>query len=158
LRAEHSSLAARRLSGEQVVAVPEIAGDTLELIVELRPADASCCGIVVRATPDGAEQTRICYDATLRQLIVDRSRSSQDQAVDATLHAAPLTLEPDEPLRLHLFVDRSVLEVFANERVSITSRIYPTRLDSRGVALIVESGEVELVALDAWRLRGIWEA
>jgi beta-fructofuranosidase len=37
---------------------------------------------------------------------------------------------------LRIFVDRSILEVFANDRVSITTRIYPTRRDSLGVALL----------------------
>jgi beta-fructofuranosidase len=48
-------------------------------------------------------------------------------ATDRNLHTAPLALGPDESLRLQVFLDRSVLEVFANQRVSITSRLYPGR-------------------------------
>ena len=51
-----------------------------------------------------------------------------------------------------------MLEVFANERISITSRIYPTRADSVGVALLAEGAEAQLNALDAWQLRSIWNA
>jgi hypothetical protein len=40
-----------------------------------------------------------------------------------------------------------------NERISITSRIYPTRADSVGVALLTEHGEARLNALDAWQMR-----
>ena len=58
------------------------------------------------------------------------------------MHVAPLILGPDEPLRLHIFLDRSVLEVFANDRISITSRIYPTRADSTCVALLAERGKL----------------
>ena len=128
----------------QVVVVPDVSGDTLELLVELAPAREGLCGIVVRRSPDGSEQTQITYDAALRQLIVDRTHASLDPATDRNLHVAPLTLGPDEPLRLHIFLDRSVLEVFANERVSITSRIYPTRADSLGVALLAERGDARL--------------
>ena len=89
----------------------------------------------------------------LHQLVVDRTQSSLDLTSDRNLHVAPLTLGPDEPLRLQIFLDRSVLEVFANERISITSRIYPTRADSVGVALLAEHGEARLNALDAWQIR-----
>ena len=112
---------------------------------------------MVRRSPDGAEQTRIVYDAAQGQLIVDRTHASQDLATDRNPHVAPLTLGPDEPLRLHIFLDRSVLEVFANERVTITSRIYPTRPDSLGVALLAERDDAHLASLDVWQLGSSWD-
>jgi beta-fructofuranosidase len=156
LRAEHTHSAAVDVPAGHVVVVPDISGDTLELIVELAPAREGLCGIVVRCSPDGSEYTQIAYDAVLHQLVIDRTHTSLDPATDRNLHVAPLTLGPDEPLRLHIFLDRSVLEVFANERVSITSRIYPTRPDSLGVALLAERGEAQLCYLDAWQMRSIW--
>jgi len=113
------------------------------------------CGIVVRCSPDGSEQTQITYDAVLHQLVVDRTHASLDPTTDHNMHVAPLTLGPDEPLRLHMFLDRSVLEVFANDRISINSRIYPTQDDSTGVALLAERGEAQLIGLDAWQLQTI---
>jgi beta-fructofuranosidase len=156
LRAEQTSCDPIALPAGQIVALPAVAGDTLELFVELEPARQGRSGIVVRRTPDGAEQTQIYYNAALRQVIVDRTRSSLNPATDRNLHAAPLTLGPVEPLRLRIFLDRSVLEVFANERVSITSRVYPTRADSLGVALLAEHEGARLLRLDAWQMRTIW--
>jgi beta-fructofuranosidase len=155
LRGEHTHRADMDVPASQVVVLPEVRGDALELAVELAPAPEGLCGIIVRQTSDGAEQTRIYYDATLRQLIVDRTQSSLDLTTDRNLHVAPLALGPDELLRLHIFLDRSVLEVFANERVSITSRIYPTRADSLGVALLAEQADARLLSLDAWQMRSI---
>lgn len=139
-------------AGQQIV-LPEIQGDTLELLVEFAPPREGLCGLVVRRSPDDAEQTRITYDAALHQVIVDRTRASLDPTTDHTMHIAPLTLGAEEPLRLHVFLDRSVLEIFVNERISITSRIYPTRADSMGVALLAERGAARLRSLDAWQLR-----
>jgi beta-fructofuranosidase len=153
LRAEHIHRADIDVPAGQQVVLADVIGDTLELQVELRPARQGLCGIVVRRTPDGAEQTQITYDAALRQLIVDRTQSSLDPTSDHNLHVAPLMLGPDEPLRLRIFLDRSVLEVFANERVSITSRIYPTRADSVGVALLAGGGAARLLGLDAWQIQ-----
>jgi beta-fructofuranosidase len=153
LRAEHIHRSDIDVPAGRQVVLPDITGDSLELLVTFRPPREGLCGIVVRQAPDGAEQTQISYDAALHQLIVDRTASSLDRTTDHSLHVAPLTLGSEEPLRLHIFLDRSVLEVFANERVSITSRIYPTRADSLGVALLAERGDVQLLGLDAWQIR-----
>ncbi len=158
LRSEHTHSAAIDLPDGEVIVLPEVTGDTLELLVELAPPDEGRAGIVVRRSPDGIEETRILHDAAQDQLIVDRTRSSQDLTVDHNVHVAPLTLGAHEPLRLHIFLDRSVLEVFANERVTITSRIYPTQADSLGVAVVAENAPGRLVSLDAWQLRPVWEA
>jgi beta-fructofuranosidase len=153
LRGAHIRHEAISVPAGQLVALPDVSGDTLELLVELAPAHQGFCGISVRRSPDGREQTRIGYDATLGQLVVDRTHASLDPTADRTSHRAPLTCGPQETLRLHLFLDRSVLEVFVNERVSITSRIYPTRADSTSVALLAERGDAQLLRLDAWQLR-----
>lgn len=162
LRGEHTCHGPLAVPAGQDVVVPGVAGDTLELLVELGPARASAeagvYGIVVRRSPDSAEQTRIVYDAGQSKLIVDRTRASQDLETDRNPHVAPLTLGPGEPLRLHIFLDRSVLEVFANERVTITTRIYPARLDSLGLALVAEREDAHLAALDVWQLGSIWGA
>ncbi len=157
LRGEHVHRGPGTLPAGETAIVPEVAGDRLELLVELLPARDGVSGILVRRSPDAAEQTRIVYDAGRSQLIVDRSNASLDPATDSTTHVAPLTLHPDQPLRLHIFLDRSVLEVFANESVSITTRVYPTRPDSLGIALLAEHADAQLQTLDAWQLNSIWE-
>jgi beta-fructofuranosidase len=153
LRGKHTCIAALAMPAGQTVVLPDIAGDALELIVELAPTREGRSSIMVRRSSDGTEQTQICYDATLHQLIVDRSRSSLDAATDRSLHTAPLTLGPEESLRLHIFLDRSVIEIFANDRVSITSRIYPTQADSLGAALLSEGSDAQLLSIDAWQLQ-----
>jgi beta-fructofuranosidase len=146
------------LKADQPVVLPDIVGNTLELDVALEPGAGGRCGLAVRRARDGSEETLIVYDAALRQLCVERSRSSLDTTTERTTHLAPLILEAGEPLRLRIFLDASVLEVFANERVSISSRIYPTRPDSITVALLAEATAARLISLDAWRLRSIWQA
>ena len=46
-----------------------------------------------------------------------------------------MALAQDELLELRVFIDRSVIEVFANDRQCLTVRVYPGREDSRGVSL-----------------------
>lgn len=72
------------------------------------------------------------------------------------VHSGPLELEQDELLRLHVFIDRSILEVFANGRLCLTSRIYPTRPDSTGVGLFSTGGSAMLRSMDVWSMNPIW--
>ena len=65
---------------------------------------------------------------------------------------APFTLTERESLKLHIFLDKSVLEVFANSRQCLTQRIYPTRADSLGVSIFTKGGEAILNKLDAWTI------
>jgi beta-fructofuranosidase len=66
-----------------------------------------------------------------------------------------LALEAGEPLTLRVFVDRSVIEVFANGRLCLTSRVYPSAT-SLGAALFVQGGSVDVPTLDIWTMRSIW--
>jgi len=47
-------------------------------------------------------------------------------------------------------VDRSVVEVFANDRQAVMRRIYPSRADSLGVTLFSLGGAAVVTALEAW--------
>lgn len=107
----------------------------------------------VRLSPDGYEQTSISFDRRTGLLAIDRRQSSLDDTVVRDLRTAPIMLMPDEPLELHIFLDCSVVEVFANHRAAMATRIYPTRADSLGCE--VASGHP--VSLDVWEM-GAMEA
>jgi len=49
-----------------------------------------------------------------------------------------------EPLRLRVFVDASVLETFANDRASISDRVYPLDTASLGIGLFAKGGKARL--------------
>jgi sucrose-6-phosphate hydrolase SacC (GH32 family) len=57
-----------------------------------------------------------------------------------------------ERLRLRVFVDKSVVEVFANDRQAIGRRVYPKRADSLEVGLYVEGGDASLAGGRAWEM------
>ncbi|MCB0185633.1 MAG: GH32 C-terminal domain-containing protein, partial [Caldilineaceae bacterium] len=68
----------------------------------------------------------------------------------------PFTLNDDEPLKLHLFLDKSVLELFVNGgRVAVT-RLIDAEDDDRGIELIVSEGQATLISMDIWTMRPIW--
>jgi len=156
LRAEHVALAPQTIPAGHSTPLGDVLGDRLEIKAQLTPAPGGRVGLAVRRSPDEAEQTVIWYDGQTGELSVDRTRASLDEDTDRTLELAPLPLEAGAPLRLHCFVDASVLEIFADERLSLSTRIYPTRDDSLSVALLAEGGDAALQALDVWTMRSIW--
>jgi beta-fructofuranosidase len=134
-----------------------IGGDSLEIIAQFAPGEATV-GLKVRCSPGGEEETTILYDRRAGRLSIDRVRSSQAGDAEARKHshAAPLDLAAGEPLRLDVYLDRSVLEVFANEQTCITTRIYPSRPDSLGIDLVAHGGGATLTQLDVWEMSPIW--
>lgn len=129
---------------------PDARGAQLEIAVEARVDEAHEFALVVRASPDGEERTRIVYDASSQFLRIDPSRSSRDRA-RADRHVAPLPLARGEPLRLRVFVDASVIEVFAGDRACLAGRVYPAREDSLCVG-VQARGAVEVSRLTVWEL------
>ena len=88
------------------------------------------------------------YDADARQLCFDATRSGERGR--PVLERAPLELAPGEPLHLRVFIDNSVIEVFANDRQAITRRVYPEGDASDGVALFARGGSATCSAIRTW--------
>ena len=131
-------------------------GDCLEIEAEINvPPDARFT-VDVRCSPDGEERTEVYCDAHQGVLGIDTRASSLDRSAQTRVSCGPLALRRDEPLRLRIFVDRSVVEVFANGRACVTERAYPTRLDSTRVRAGVLGTDATVERLSAWKMRSIW--
>jgi len=112
---------------------------------------ATEAAIKVCCSPDRAEETRIFYDAVVKKLKVDTTRSSLGEG-PKVVEAGPFELGADETLLMHIFIDRSIVEVFANDRQAVTRCIYPTQPDSLGVSLFSTGGAVEVPSVQAWEM------
>lgn len=102
-------------------------------------------GLAIFHNQDGSSQTSITFAPPTETLTVDRSASTDaDDRINTSAEEAPHTLftfvdDPSsgltrqEPLQLRAFFDESVLEVFANERTVISTRVYPSQKRCFGV-------------------------
>lgn len=68
-----------------------------------------------------------------------------------------LKLQNGEPLKLRVFIDKSVVEVFANGKQVLAVRVYPSRKDAIGVSLRSQGKDSELKFLEAWQMKSIYE-
>jgi sucrose-6-phosphate hydrolase SacC (GH32 family) len=159
------------LNADSDLNLEDIQGNCLELTVEIDPSDATEVGVQVLCSPDDAEQTGILYVPAEGTLKVDISRSTLNEAIryphyrDAggtarlpeseryvDAQCAPFMLKDDETLQLRIYVDKSVVEVFANGRQCITQRVYPTRSDSTSVRLLSRGGQAHFRSVQAWEM------
>lgn len=154
LRGQHYQLTDIEVSPAVTEILAGVQGECLEIIAEfeLDEVTAPEFGLKVRCAPDEEEETVISYSRGAQEIIMDRSRSSLDPEVHRSLQAGPLALRPGEGLTLHIFLDRSIIEVYANTRACLTSRIYPTRPDSLGLGVFAQGGPVKLKSLDVWEM------
>ena len=96
----------------------------------------------VLASPGNEEFTRIAFFRNRgfrkgRQrasiITLDTGRSSELPDVQSRApETAPVLLGGNETLKLRVFVDRSVVEVFVNGKQCVAARVYPGRADSTG--------------------------
>ncbi len=95
--------------------------------------------------------------ATPSTIVLDGSQSSTRADVDIRPpERATLGKGRDEPLKLRIFIDRSVVEVFANGKQYLAMRVYPDRADSIGVSIRAQGQDAVLNKLDAWQMKAIW--
>jgi beta-fructofuranosidase len=177
LRGEHTHLGETALPANREIVLPGISGNALELAVEILPQDAREVCINVLRSPGSEEYTSIKFlrhggmpklkDGQMRQqdaLVLDTSRSSlcadsafwTSQVTQRPPEVAPFVLGDGEPLQLRIFVDRSVVEVFANGRQCVALRAYPERKDAIGVSIRAQGRAATLRTLDAWQMQSIY--
>lgn len=118
----------------------------IRAVLELKDT-AGKAGLRVFAAPDGREETLVYYDARTKELVVDGTKSEGDRP--AIAERAPLLLHSGELLELDVFLDRSVVEVFANGRQAVSRRVYNAGTDADAVSFWFE-GEVHVRELDVW--------
>ena len=158
LRSNHRSCANIEAAGEASQIVDPVGGDCVEISAVFESNEsAQAHGLAVRCSPDGTEKTQIIFDRGQQTLTLDVSKSStRDDVIRREPETGPLHLGGDEPLRLRVFIDRSVIEVFANGRQCLTKRIYPVQADSIGIGLVAQEGKAVLRSMDVWQIESIW--
>ena len=156
LRGAHQRFEGLPVPAGATVELPDVDAACAELAVTFERESEGKIGVMVGRSPDGAEQTRIAYSRSEGRITLDPAASSaRPDVVGRAMQHAPLVLDQDEALQLRIFIDRSIVEVFANGRQCLTQRVYPSGPDSRGVALFA-AGDAVVGSVDVWQMRSIW--
>ncbi len=155
LRGRHHHWSDLEVSSEKVL--PEVEGDALEIEVEFEPGSAEEFGVKVRRSPDASEETAILCQRLLRAMVLDTHRSSRNPEDFHRAQTMPESFQflKGKTEKLSIFLDCSVVEIFANGHTCLTGRIYPFGADSLGVALFAEESTVRVKSLDIFEMKPI---
>lgn len=136
LRDRHATFSDLNVADSSHV-LKDVWGDTLEILATITLGDAQAVGLQVRCAADGQQAILIRYDGQI-------------------LHVAgteiPYTVTGTQ-LKLHVFLDKSVMEIFVDDgRTAMTRVIYPPDEDL-GVAVFAEVGNAHVAQLDVWTIQ-----
>jgi beta-fructofuranosidase len=143
-------------------------GGALELLVNMSNIDGAVreYGIDVLADASHSIFTRVairCGGNNERTLVVDRSKSSASSGVDRSEQSAPMLVDLEPSLAtLHIFVDGSIVEVFADSgQAVITSRVYPDSAAQQHLFVFAnataQSPPAIAFQLEIYELSSIWQ-
>ena len=143
------------LSADEPASLNNVRGDRLEISCRMLAGDCDTLSIQFRRSADGEQLSELIYDYRSGALSLLREKSTDTAEVTVDPCECQLVLDDGEPLSLTLFLDNSVIEVYANDRVSMTSRIYPSGHDSQGLQLICRGGSAT-AKVSVWLMGSIW--
>ena len=177
LRGHRSHVAGQTMPANREIVLDGVGGNAVEIAAEIDPQDAQTVELNVLRSPGKEEFTRITFyphrgyvdwdrsDGWARHdesrdglVVIDTTYASElPDVVSRAPESAPVYLAPGESLKLRVFIDRSVVEVFVNDRQALALRVYPGREDSLGVSLRAQGADAALRFLDVWQMGTIYE-
>ncbi|MBE0653796.1 MAG: glycoside hydrolase family 32 protein [Bacteroidales bacterium] len=178
LRKNHRHVGETVLKANEEIELKTINGNSIELALEIDQAEARTIQLNVLQSPDKKEKTSITFYnfdkrvsiwyGTNSELCIDPTHSSlsPDAWVRPPEKATLKLIEdfempgekplPGENLKLRIFIDKSVVEVFANDKLYMAVRVYPSLNNSTGVSIKATGRDAVLKSLDAWDMKSIY--
>lgn len=139
LRGAHYSASGILLTNTSYV-LGDVMGNTLEILVEFEPADAKTFGL------------RMCCRGDSNDVIIACNGNLLDVAGTSVPFSFP---DREQTIKLHIFVDISVLEVYVDDCECIT-RVIDPGADDLSVELFASEGSIRVRTLDVWKMGSIW--
>ena len=143
LRYDAKSRKALTVKDGATVAINEASGDALELEVTFQSPAAKESGTDVLCDVNGENGLRVAVTAETKTLQVGN-------------HQAPFELQPGEDLALHVFIDKNLVEVFANDRQAAVAAAAEYKPENLGVSLFSKGGDVVAKAVKIWKMKTIY--
>lgn len=132
----------------------EISGKALELEIEIQVADSQEAGIKILKA--GEEETIIGYNSETRELFLDRTHSGAIEFNKDFGSIERTSINPiDGILKLHIFIDHSIVEIFANDgEVAFSELVFPTQENATVESYSI--GGTGKIKIKAWELNSVW--
>jgi len=129
----------------------------LEMEISFQPVASSTAGVHLAV---GKQNVFVVgYDAPSQKLFVDRSGCSNNSFNKefASLSRYETSLTPvNGKIKLHIFFDNSLIEIFANDGITVmTTQIFPDENDN-GIELFSQGGTTKFETVKTWKMKSAW--
>ncbi|MDP6047196.1 MAG: GH32 C-terminal domain-containing protein [Phycisphaerae bacterium] len=121
-----------------------VASDAVELKLEFKASKASQFGLDVLCDKDGKSGLRIAVNREKKTLKVGPV-------------TAPFVLKDGEDLTLRVFIDKNLVEVFANDRQAVMNAPKLVALENTGVRLFSETAGVTVETATSWKMKSVYK-
>jgi sucrose-6-phosphate hydrolase SacC (GH32 family) len=131
--------------------------NSYELIAEIDPQNSEEVGFNLCAGPK--EKTIVSYNVASQTISIDRTASGLTSFSKSFpgVYTAPLQLNSNKKIKLHILVDQCSIEVFGNDgEATLTCQVFPDT-KSLGIEAFSKGGNAMITGLDAWTLLPFWE-
>lgn len=125
----------------------------VEIEAEFIAGERGQFGLILGKSPDGQEYSKIYFDLEKGELVVDQSASSKREHIPLDIRRGKYPLDKAAKVKLHLFIDGSVVEGFINDGDAFTTRLFPQSPLSNRVEVFAEGGKVQVTRADVWKLK-----
>ena len=142
LRHDEKSEASLNVKSGVPVRLRDIGGDAIELKVSIEPGTASEFGVEVYCDTEGKGGLPISIEPGSNVLRVGAVK-------------VPFELNGGERAELRIFLDKNVIEVFANDRqAAVASQKYAP--ENLGISLFSKGGDVVVKEVKGWKMKSIY--
>jgi fructan beta-fructosidase len=130
----------------------------LEMEVVLQPSPNSVSGVHLAL---GNQHVFIIgYDAAMQKLFIDRSgcinNSFSKDFASLSRYETPLASVKGK-IKLHIFFDKSIVEVFANDGEAVmTAQVFPDEKDN-GLELFSDGNATQFESVKFWKIKSVWK-
>ncbi len=121
----------------------KVSGDTIELNLTIQPGNATEYGV------------QVFCDANGHGLPITIKLADKTLVVGDTV--APFELKKGEATKLSIFLDKGMVEVFANDRQAVVA-MQAHKPEDVGISLFSRGGQIAVKRVTAWKMKSIYEA
>ena len=109
-----------------------------------------------RVRKGGAQETLVGISRRQKSVFIDRNKAGELSYSKEAGGRHSGQVQQASRVKLQIFVDRSSVEIFANDgEVTLTDRIYPLE-HSVGIEVYSLNGNGKIKSLSIWKLDSVW--
>ena len=132
--------------------VTELNTKQYEFNVTISDISASSVGVKILSDLSGNEETVIYYEKESGSLVLDTTNSQHLEGVPGRIEKFPFVAENGN-VTLQIFMDNSIVEVYANETQSIVRHIFGTK-NGRNIELFADGGSAKFTDIVTYKMQG----